>query len=499
MRNTGAASPRIAIGSLMQETNSFVPTPTTLDTFRSYYLLYGDEMLTGYGSARVEVPAFLEVFREEGIAPVPLLAGFAAASGPLTRPTFDHLLGELICRLRAALPVDGVLLALHGAMVADGEPDAEGAILEAVRAVVGPRMPIGVSLDLHAHVTPRMAAQATFLIGYQEYPHVDIYETGLRAARLYLQALRGERAPVTALAKRPMVLSAASARTSDGPLRQVWEAARQMEASGRVLHASLFPVQPWMDVPDLGFGVVVVTDGDRAGAHAAAAQLADMAWSARSAFEPDLTPLAEAIRVGLAAPTGLTVVGDTGDAPTGGSAADNATVLRELLAQGADRAARPVYLCLCDAAAARSAAAAGVGCQVALQVGHCVSVADGAPVALSGHVHLLSDGRYRFRGAGATGLQMDMGLTAVLGIGSIRLCVRSLPSFEWDPAMYCALGLDPKEAALVFVKSPSHFRVAFGPLADRLLLADTPGPTCADVRKVGYARVTRPLYPLDQI
>ena len=131
---------------------------------------------------------------------------------------------------------------------------------------------------------------------------------------------------MTALAKRPMVVSAASARTTDGPLRQVWEAARQMEASGRVLHASLFPVQPWMDVPDLGFGVVVVTDGDRAGAEAAAAQLADIAWSARSAFEPDLTPLAEAIRVGLSAPTGLTVVGDTGDAPTGGSAADNATV-----------------------------------------------------------------------------------------------------------------------------------------------------------------------------
>ncbi len=488
---------RIAIGSLMQETNSFVPMPTTLETFASYYLLYGEEVLTGYGDARVEVPAYLSVFREEGVTPVPLLAGFAAASGPLTRPTFDHLLGELIARLKAALPVDGVLLALHGAMVVEDEPDAEGAILEAVRAVVGPAMPVGVSLDLHAHVTPRMVNQATFIVGYREYPHIDIYETGLRAARLYLQTLRGERRPAMALARRPMVVSAANARTSDGPLRRVWEAAREMERSGRALHASLFPVQPWMDVPDLGFAVVVVTDGDRAGAQAAADELADMAWAARADFEPDLTPLEEAIRVGLEAPGGLTVVGDLGDAPTGGSAADNVAVLRALLAQGADRAGRPTYLCLCDAEAAQVAAAAGVGSAVTLRVGHRVSVLDGDPLTVTGRVHLLSDGLYRFKGSGATGLQMNMGLTAVLGIGAIRLCIRSFPSFEWDPAMYYAVGLDPKDAALVFVKSPSHFRVAFGPLADRLLMADTPGPTRADMRQVKFTRVTRPLYPLD--
>jgi microcystin degradation protein MlrC len=272
-----------------------------------------------------------------------------------------------------------------------------------------------------------------------------------------------------------------------------------MERSGRVLHASLFPVQPWMDVPDLGFGVVVVTDGDRAGAQAAADELADMAWGARAAFEPDLTPLEEAIRVGLEAPGGLTVVGDLGDAPTGGSAADNASVLRALLAQGADRAGRPTYLCLCDAAAAQAAAAAGVGNEVTLRVGHRVSVMDGEPLAVTGRVHLLSDGLYRFKGSGATGLQMNMGLTAVLGIGAIRLCIRSSPSFEWDPAMYYAVGLDPKDAALVFVKSPSHFRVAFGPLADRLLMADTPGPTCANMRRVRFTRVTRPLYPLDDL
>src|SRR5205823_5520862 len=179
------------------------------------------------------------------------------------------LLGELIIRLKTAMPVDGVLLSLHGAMAIEDDPDGEGAILSAVREVIGPDMPLGVSLDLHGHITPRMVDLATFIIGYQEYPHIDIYETGVRTAELFLKTLRGERHPVTALAKRPMVVSAANARTTEGPLHRVWEAARAMEKSGQVLHASLFPVQPWLDVPDLGFAAVVVTDGDLPAAQAA--------------------------------------------------------------------------------------------------------------------------------------------------------------------------------------------------------------------------------------
>ena len=490
---------RIAIGSLIQETNSFVPTRTTLDDFASYYLLYDQALFTGYQDARVEVPAFLEVFREEGATPIPLIAAFGAAGGPLTRETFDHLAGELIKRLEAALPVDGILLALHGAMVVEDEPDGEGSLLEAIRSVVGNTLPIGVSLDLHAHLTPRMVKNATFIVGYQEYPHIDIYETGVRAARLFIETLRGNRSPETALAKRPMLVSAVTARTTDGPLSRIVKAARIMENSGRVLHASLFPVQPWMDIPDLAFAAVAVTDGDPDAAQAAADELADMAWTARKEFDPDLVSLEEAVRIGLEAPRGLTVVGDLGDAPTGGSSADNVAVLRELLVQGADRADRSTYLGLCDAEAARAAQVSGVGKELRLSVGHSVSTDDGEPLSITGTVRLLTDGAYSLKGQGLTGLNMNMGLTAVLAIGSIRLSLRSKPSFEWDPAMYHAVGLDPEDAALVFVKSPSHFKVSFAPLADRLLMADTPGPTRADLRKVKFSHVTRPLYPLDEI
>ncbi len=488
---------RIAVGSIKQESNSFVPTQTTLDSFG--LLLQGEELFTGYEVARVEVPAFLDVLRGAGATPVPLLAAATTPGGPLTRPTFDYLLGGLIARLRAALPVDAVVLALHGAMVVEDEPDAEGAILQAVRAVVGPATPVGVSLDLHGHITPRMVEQATFIVGFQSYPHVDTYETGARTADLLLETLHGRRHPTMALARRPLVLSPVNARTTEGPLHHVAEVARTMERSGRVLHASLFPVQPWLDVPELGFAALVVTDGDPTAAQTAADELADMVWAARAAFEPDLLPLEDAIRGGLAAPSGLTVVGDAGDAPSGGAPADSVAVLQALLAAGADRGSRPSYLTLCDAEAAQTAAQAGIGRDVTLRVGHKVSTAAGEPRTITGRVCVLADGVSRTKGPGDAGVRVNFGLTAVLAIGAIRLCVRSRPSTEHDSAVYYAVGLDPTDAALVFVKSPGNFRASFAPLAERVWVADTPGPTRANLRKVAFTRVTRPLYPLDDM
>jgi microcystin degradation protein MlrC len=489
---------RIAIGSLMQETNTFAPAPTDIAAFEAVYLWHGDELLHGYAGRRVEGAAFLDVLRAAGVEPVPLLATIAFAGGPVTRTTFDRLLGELLERLRAALPLDGVLLALHGAMVIEDESDAESEILEAVRAAVGD-IPIAASLDLHGHITPRMLESATILAGYHEYPHIDMYETGERAAVMLLDTLAGRLRPALALAKRPLLLSPVNARTTDGPLRRVCDAARAMERDGRVRDVALFPVQPWLDVPDLGFAALVVADGDQAVAQAAADELADMAWEARQEFEPDLVSLPEAIRIGLAALEGTTVVGDAGDAPSSGAAADHAAVLGELLAQGADRAGRPTYLTLRDAAGAAVCARAGIGAEVALEVGHSLTRAEGQPLPIRGRVVALTDGQYRMKGPGATGSLMEMGLTAVLAIGDIRLVLKTLPSLEWDPAVFHSVGLDPADAALVFVKSPGHFRVSYAPLAQRLLVADTPGAARPNVRALRFTRVTRPLYPLDEL
>lgn len=488
---------RVAVGLLSQECNTFSPIPTTVQTFEQYLFLRGEELLApefrGYS---VELPGFLSVLKQAGVTPVPLIATEGGAGGPLTRVTFDTLLSEMEGRLRSAGDVDGLLLALHGALMIEGEDDgADGEIVERMRTLLGPEVPVGITLDLHAHITPRMLQPNCFYIGYQTYPHTDMYETGQRAARLLLETIAGRRRPVMALAKRPMVLSACSARTTDGALRPVAEAARHAEASGRVLHASLFPVQPWVDVPNLGFGTLVCTDDDLACAQGVANELADMAWERRREFDPELVSLEQAIHIGLSSP-GLTVVGDAGDSPSGGAAADCTAVLCALLAVHADRAERLTFLTLCDPAGAALAHRVGTGAAIELCVGHHFSRSDGSPVVCLGQVLQTSNGEFEMRDQH---LHVTMGLSAVVAIGSLRLVLRSLPSFEWDSEMYFSMGLDPRTAALVFVKSPGGFRHSFQRLADRILIADTPGPTCPNVRRIPFTKVTRPLFPLDAI
>ena len=487
---------RVAIGSLMQETNTYAPFPTTLRQFEATYLRRGEEVLTGFGAAKVEIPGFIDVLTQAGAEIVPLLAAHAGSGGRVARADFDLLLGEMAERLVRAGPVDGVLLALHGAMVLEDAADAEAEIIARVRAVLPPGTSLGVSLDLHGHVTPAMLQSGTFLIGYQNYPHTDMFETGQRTARLLLETLAGRRRPVMALAKRPMLLSPVNARTTDGPVAALAARARAMERSGAVLHASIFPVQPWLDVPDLGFAALVCGDGDLGAAQAAADTLADSAWAVRERCDPDLTPLDEAIRIGLSSP-GLTVVGDPGDAPTSGSAADDAGVLRALLAAGADRQERLIYLTICDAPAARRAAQAGPGAEVTLQLGH--QQTSGDKVTVTGLVRTLSDGMFIMQDEGARGSVVAMGLTSVLAVGALRISVRSLPCSEWDTGLFHSVGLDLRQAALVFVKSPSHFRVSYERFADRVLVADTPGATCANMRRLVFEHVTRPLWPLDEV
>ena len=488
---------RIAVGQLSQETNHFNPVPTVEADFAASGILRGDAVLHGWSAAQREVPGFLRVLREAGHEAVPTLAAWCpAAGGPVARATFEHLLGELLNLLRGAGRLDGVLLALHGAMVLEDADDAEAEIIGRLRAALPPSTPVVVTLDLHGHVTPAMLQSDVAFVAYREYPHIDMFETGERAARLLLDTLAGARRPVMALAKRPMVVSPVGARTPDPPLSELCAMARAAEDAGEVIHVGLFPVQPWLDVPELGFAVLVTGDGDAAAAQAVAERIADAAWAMRARFDPGLTPLEEAIRTGLAGP-GTTVIGDCGDAPTGGALADHPGVLRALLAAGAERHGRPVLLTLNDPPAAAAAHEAGLGARCRFRLGHART--PGAPVEIEAEVVALHDGRFELRDGGATGSVIEHGPSAVLCHGALRIAVRSAPGNEWDTNAYRSLGFDPAEAGVVFVKSPAHFRVAYAPLAMRVIAADTPGPCAANTARIPWTRVTRPLWPLDPV
>jgi len=489
---------RIAVATFKQETNTFAPGPSDLDWFKADTFVAGEDVLGLARGPRIELAGFLDVFAERGVTPVPLVGAHACSGGPLRHAAFDAILDDLLRRLRAAMPVDAVLLSLHGALVLDDHPDGDGLVLQAVRQLVGPAVPVAASLDLHGHITPEMARSADILVGYKTYPHTDMYETGERTARLLLRRLGGEVQPVTEIAKRHLLLSPSGTTTDAPPFRGLMDRTVALEAAGNILAGSLFPVQPWLDVPDLGFAAVVVVDRDRAAARRAAEGLCDEAWRRRDEFAPNLPSLDDAIGRALAAPRGPVVIGDSGDAPSGGSAGDHAAVLHALLVRGVDRSGKTALLTLVDAPAVRAAHAAGVGAAITVPLGHTVNRAGGSPVTVTGTVHTLADGTFTMTGPGMTGVTVRQGRIAVLAVGGISILLRELPTLEWDPGLFRSVGLEPSQADLVFVKSPSHFRVSYRPIAAELLIAETPGANCCNMEKLVFRHVTRPLYPLDK-
>jgi microcystin degradation protein MlrC len=487
---------RVAIGQLMEESNTFVRQRADLAHFRNNQLLCGDEIVTRLRGTRVEVGGFLDALGPAGVEVVPTVAANCVSSGPVPRATFDTLVGDLLGRLAAGGPVDGVLLALHGSMVLEDESDAEGELLAAVRRQVGPAVPVVATLDLHAHVTPRMVQAADALVGYDTYPHVDLYETGVKAAALLLRALRGEVRPVSLLAKAPMLVPAEGMGTGDEPMVGLMAEAKRLEQRSGMLSVSLFPVQPWLDVPGTGFSVVAVADGAAraAASEAAVRELAWRAWELRRRFEANLLPVDEAIRRALALDGGPVILSESADSTGSGSPGDSAALLERLLALGVRERCLTTVV---DPEAVARAIAAGVGVEVTTPVGARLDPRWGRPVEISGRVRVLSDGRFTFSDRKARGTEGAMGRAAVIEVGRIAVLVSERPVFSFDPAFYRSVGLEPADAKIVGVKSPLQFRDGYGAFARAMWVVDTPGPSTASVARLDWQHRSRPLFPFE--
>ncbi len=486
---------RIALAGLVQESNSFSPVPGSWLHFGPGQVLRGQELFDQLGATRSEVGGVLDVARSLALDVVPVLVASASASaGPLRSDVFATLLGDLRARLRDAAPFDGVLLVLHGAMVAEDDDDATGEILCAVRTDVGRSVPVVATLDLHANVTSRMVDQATALVGYHTAPHIDMYETGQRAMALLHRVLRGKARPISTLRRLPMLLPAENGRTTEGPYAEVMEQALMLAQQPGVLDISVFSVQPWLDLHDVGCSVLVVTNGDPTLADRLADELAHSFWQRRHAFGVSLVPAAEAIRAALASDRRPWVLADSADAPSSGAPGDSTVMLERLLAAAP---LQPCYLNIVDAAAVDTLVSAGVGCDVSLTVGATSGCPLYRPVDLTGRVRLIAGGDFINRGPGFQGRTTRMGRTVVLDIGQAALVVMERPVIQWDPELYRSLGLELRAAQIVVVKSPAAFRAAYGPVAAEVMVVDAPGVCSPDLRALPYKKVRRPLYPLD--
>ena len=483
---------RVAIGTIFTECNELGGMPITLDWFERYELLRGDAIL------RLEAGVaggMLQVLRAEGITPVPLLYAATCPGGPLTADCYQTLKAELLETLRTSLPVDGVLLPLHGAAAIDDVGDLEGDLLQAVRGVIGPDIPLVATLDLHAHVTAAMVRHADALIAWETYPHADSFSTGQRGAQLLVDILAGRCRPTMAMAKVPVVTSAIHGSThGDDPFAQLMRQAKALEGRNGVLSTSMILVQPYLDQADMGSGAIVITNDDLPAAVAHAEALAWAYWARRFDLEPQSWSPAAAIAAGLNMAGGPILLVETADCCGGGAAGDSIASLAALLAAGVtEHALVPVV----DPAAAQQCHQAGVGAEVTLTLGHQQDPRWGKPIRVTGRVVRVSDGRFHYDGGIFAGVEGNMGPTAVLAIGAIEVLITSYATYDWRDEQFRALDLAPRTAKFVVAKNPMNFRLAYGDYAQATFILDTPGPTPPTLRHVPFQKLKRPYFPLD--
>ena len=483
---------RIGVGYLLQETNTFSPVETRLKDFG---LVEGPDVLDHWSGTQTEIGAFLDVLGGTPHQIAPLFAGWAMTAGLMSAATFDELLSIVRRRLSDAGPLDGLLLALHGSMCARGNDDCDGTSIEAARSIAG-NIPLVVTLDLHANLTAKITTLADAVVGYQCYPHTDMYETGISGAELLLKTLRQEISPVTAMRKLPLIVPAENMQTTHGPMKQVFDTGyAYRDAHPEILSVSSFGVQPWLDIEEMGCATLTVADRNRASARDCAGQMANRLWGLREEFTPQLLRPRQAIAEALAQPGSPVVLAESADGPTAGAPGDSSELIGPLQ-QFAPGVASLLWLR--DPKALDEVWGLRPGDPIRTAVGGVFDKMNHIPALIEGTLRSLSDGKFRFTGNYNKGMLNEMGRTAVIQAGSITVVISDEAANMIAPEVYRSQGLEPRDYKIVVVKSANSFRSEYT-FASKIIIVDTPGISTANLRSLPYQRVPRPIYPLDEI
>ncbi len=481
---------RIAIAGFQHETNTFAPLATGLARFIEPdawpALVRGPAMLEAIAGINLPAAGFVAAAVSLGHRVAPLLWCAAQPAGRVTREAFETIAAELIARLRAAGIFDAVYLDLHGAMVADHLDDADGEMLRRVRVAVGSRMPIVASLDFHANVSPAMVAAADALPCYRSYPHVDMAETGARAAAILDQILRR---PVTARVHRtlPFLMPLTSQCTLIEPLASLMREAATLEADP-VLSLCLAPGFPLADVVDCG-PTVIGCGWDAAALDRAAGELHAAVLAREGDFALDLVSIEVAIAEARRHPDsngGPLILADTQDNPGAGGNADTTALLKALVAADLPGTVAGV---IWDPDSAARAHAAGEGATVELAIGAHSGYPGETPLVAQARVLRLGDGRFTGTGPFYRGGRFDLGPMARIAVGSVEIAMASRKQQAADQAMFRHLGVEPARVRILQLKSSVHFRADFGPVAGRVLVVEAPGPNPADPGRLPFTKL----------
>lgn len=471
---------RIAVGGFMHESHSFAPIPTRWSDFLKPGGFPRPQrpttLLDGLRSTGVPSAGAIQAAERMGIEIAPLSWAFAYPAGPVESEAFERVAAWIVSDLSDALekgPLDGIYLDLHGAMVAEGFPDAEGELLRRVRAVAGPDVPILCSLDPHCNLTAEMVERSDALTPYRTYPHVDMKQTGARAMELLVQRIRKGKPFHRAYRQVDFWLPITSQCTMVPPMSEVYAEREEIERRHGVAELGFCFGFPYADFPGCGMAIAAYGD-DQASADAAADEFLALLYKRERDFAGEILPpdraVAEAIRSSGSRPV---VLADTQDNPGGGGHGDTTGLLAELVRQDADA----VLGLINDAESAATCHAAGEGATVSLSLG---GKSDGAPLDVTARVLRLSDGRYVNIGSMAGGNPADLGPSALIQIGRVRVIVTSRKTQAYDFQLFRHLGVEPTEQRIIAVKSSVHFRADFQPIAERVLVVAAPGPVVAD-------------------
>lgn len=491
---------KIVTALMQHETNTFCPILTEYAEFGEAIGFpeppSGQIVVDTFAGTGMAIGAFLDhaVKREAEIV-VPI-AAFAEPGGYVKDEAFEIIAGK-ICDA-VAQGCDAVLLDLHGAMVCEGIDDPEGELLQRLRQI-GPDVPIGVALDFHTNLTERMVRNASVITGYRTYPHIDMYETGDRCARLIFDMLDGKITPHLSFGTLPLVTAMLLQTPLKEPMKTPMDMAIHAGVSGRILDGSVFGGFPLSDIPHVSLSTVVVTDEQPETGDALVSEILDQAWSRRAGFVLDRPePLAETIARARAIESGPVILADYGDNSGAGGPGDRMDVVEEVLKQGLQNAAVGT---IWDPEAVKTLQQAGEGATVTLPVGSKTRSSsidlEPNPLTVTGIVKTLCSGAFILKGDMMDGFPINMGDCAVLQVDGVELIISSRRAEIYAPQFFEEVGIDPKSKRYLVIKSRQHFRAGFEPIASAILLAPSAGVCRENHVDFPYRNLKRPIYPLD--
>ncbi|GAA3404489.1 M81 family metallopeptidase [Paenibacillus hodogayensis] len=483
---------KIGVIGVVHETNTFAPGLTGLDAFRKDWIVGKEAFCERYTGTKTSMGGVIAACQELGAELFPGFYTQATPSGLVTDEAFGAIVDGMVDSIEPG--IDGLVVILHGAMVAASYPDAEGEILRRVREKVGRELPVAVTLDLHGNISPEMVGFSDLTVIYDTYPHIDPYERAVEAVYLLNGTVKGAIRPVQKLVHTRMLVAPQAMLTSSGVMKEMMDIAFEMEKEPGVLNIGVAGGFPYSDVADAGMTFVVVVDNDAALADSCGKRLRAAAWERRERFVVRQAEAAEAVELAVRHPEGPVILIESSDNVGGGSPADATHLLPHLLA-----APKKSLIVIRDEEAVRQAAKLGIGAVLEYAIGGKSDDVHGEPVLVRGLIRTLFDGNYRHIGAYMTGQYARMGLTAVLECGNVTIILTEKRVAPWDPGHVKFVGLIPEQFHMIVVKSAIAWRTAFGDIAKHTIEVDTPGCCTANLHRFTYTALQRPIYPLDEI